>query len=300
MSNLCEEEDVLEVDKKIPGQNYVCMSFISPENVLINKDKYKYFKFIEHVLNNKDNSIIQEFKEGLINYNSISKLYDDWIYINNDKLEETFFEENKFHTSVRGVKIRGVYDTLKEAQIRAQVLQKKDKNFNVYVGQVGYWLPWDPQPDKIENQEYQEKELNDLMKNYKDNMELKEEIFEKNKLEQLEAARKKVELDKEINNQKSNSDDINKINELREIINEKDQDFKKEINETKQDESKEENSEKEKDAIFDEPDPWIQNKLRNKENAEIIKNTINEINKEYKNEDTLIDKKENEEIVEIN
>jgi hypothetical protein len=41
------------------------------------------------------------------------------------------------------LKVRGVYDTLREAQVRAKVLQRRDPNFNVFLGQVGYWLPWD-------------------------------------------------------------------------------------------------------------------------------------------------------------
>ena len=36
------------------------------------------------------------------------------------------------------------------------MLQRRDSNFNVFVGQVGYWLPWDPQAHQIENQEYLE------------------------------------------------------------------------------------------------------------------------------------------------
>ena len=32
-----EEIDFLEVDRPIPGQNYVCLSFISPEKIIENK-----------------------------------------------------------------------------------------------------------------------------------------------------------------------------------------------------------------------------------------------------------------------
>ena len=36
------EQDFLESDKQIRGQNYVCLSFISPENVLKNKEIFKF------------------------------------------------------------------------------------------------------------------------------------------------------------------------------------------------------------------------------------------------------------------
>ena len=39
------KEDFLEVDQSIPGQNYVCLSFVSPENVLNNKELYYAHKF---------------------------------------------------------------------------------------------------------------------------------------------------------------------------------------------------------------------------------------------------------------
>ena len=33
------KEDFLEVDPKIPGQNFVCLSFVSPEKVLKQKER---------------------------------------------------------------------------------------------------------------------------------------------------------------------------------------------------------------------------------------------------------------------
>ena len=38
------EQDFLEVDRAIPGQNFVCLSFISPENVLEDKNLYSLFQ----------------------------------------------------------------------------------------------------------------------------------------------------------------------------------------------------------------------------------------------------------------
>jgi len=69
-----------------------------------------------------------------------------------------------------GIKIRGSYDTHDEAAKRAKFLQKKDRNFNVFVGEVGKWLPWNPTHEHVENEVFAEKELNELMKNYKENI----------------------------------------------------------------------------------------------------------------------------------
>ncbi len=72
--------------------------------------------------------------------------------------------------SVRGLKIRGVFGTKQEADQRAEELQQLDPDFHIFVGEVGKWLPWDSDPNDVQDNRYQEKELNDLMKGYKDNL----------------------------------------------------------------------------------------------------------------------------------
>ena len=37
--------DYLEVDDAIPGQNYVCLSFLSPEELIQNKEAFNTAKF---------------------------------------------------------------------------------------------------------------------------------------------------------------------------------------------------------------------------------------------------------------
>ena len=50
------KEDFLEVDQPIPGQNSVCLSFISPEKNILQKKDFINFKYIEHLLNNETES----------------------------------------------------------------------------------------------------------------------------------------------------------------------------------------------------------------------------------------------------
>lgn len=186
-------EDFLENDNEIPGQKYCCISFISPENVLEQKQVFFVHKFLETIAKNYD-----------LDRNKIQEKYKDFLYINEEKLQSEFNEQNDFRTSVRGVKIRGSYDSLKEAEVRAKVLQRKDRNHNVFVGQVGFWLPWDPSSHRVENQEYMESELNTLVKKYKENQEKKDIHFQENidyvkeqeakKNKDIEDARKKSEI----------------------------------------------------------------------------------------------------------
>lgn len=90
--------------------------------------------------------------------------------------------------SVRGLKIRGVYATKEEADKRADELQKIDPDFDVFVGEVGKWLPWDPEPNSVEDQVYQEKELNDLMKGYKDNLDKAKKMQQQRKTDMIKSA----------------------------------------------------------------------------------------------------------------
>ena len=42
-----KKTDYLEVDEAIAGQNYVCLSFISPESLIQNKEAFKCTKFLQ-------------------------------------------------------------------------------------------------------------------------------------------------------------------------------------------------------------------------------------------------------------
>jgi hypothetical protein len=100
---------------------------------------------------------------------TIQEAYEDFLYKNGSRLEEEFYAKNNFRTSVRGLKIRGVYGNQAEAVARSKKLQRNDTIHNVFVGEVGKWLPWDPNPNAVAEQEYAEDQLNTLMKKYKEN-----------------------------------------------------------------------------------------------------------------------------------
>jgi len=117
---------------------------------------------------------------------TLNENFDDFMFKNGAKLEDDFYAKNNFRTTVRGLKIRGAYSTKEEADMRAKKLQKADPDHNIYVGQVGKWLPWDPKPSEVGEQEYAEEQLNTLMKKYKENEEQREQFTR----EQREAGRK--------------------------------------------------------------------------------------------------------------
>jgi len=167
--------DYLENDTPIPGQNYACLSFLSPEKVLKQKGLFEMYKFFQSL---HPETVTETF-------DNIQEQFEQFKDQHQTKLNKDFSSKNGFHTSIRGLKIRGVYDTLDEAQFRAKRLQNKDPNFNVFVGQVGFWLPWDPNPMDVTNQEYSNDQLNTLMKEYQKNQEKKNIFYEQNKQDMI-------------------------------------------------------------------------------------------------------------------
>ena len=194
-------EDHLEVDAPIPGQQFVCLSFVSPENVLPQKDSYFRTEFWKYLKDNND----------AIDFNVIENLedlYATFLEQAGSILEEKFHEKNNFQTSVRGLKVRGVYNTMREAEIRSQVLQKIDRHHHVFVAPVGYWLPWDPSADAIHEQVYQEEQLNELLRNYKKNEMKRDEYYAEQKNERMKQAMKENDERK-----KKNVEEVNDENE---------------------------------------------------------------------------------------
>jgi len=113
-----------------------------------------------------------------INKTNIVEAYDDFMYANKTKLEDEFYAINEFRTSIRGVKVRGVYGNPKEAELKAKKLQNKDKYHNIFMADMGKWTPWDPQPNEVVDQEYNNDQLNNLMRKYKENEDNREKFFD--------------------------------------------------------------------------------------------------------------------------
>lgn len=115
--------------------------------------------------------------------------YDDFMFKNSAKLEDQFHQANDFHTTIRGIKVRGVYGSEAEAQARAKRLQKSDPNFNIFMGAVGKWMAWDPEPSRVPNQEYANEQLNTLMSKYRDNEEARDQFYTEQKSKRIGQAR---------------------------------------------------------------------------------------------------------------
>jgi hypothetical protein len=207
MENL-DKTDYLEVDNPIPGQNYVCLSFVSPETVIMDKQLFMFNKYmsqrcaefenkLEEIVKEASDELRTSIQEKLVTelhesmkygYEAFKSKFEDFKYKYRDPLDKQFNNQCNFKTNVRGVKVRGVYDTVSEANSKAKELQRQDRSFHIFVGQVGSWLPWDPCADRVDNEEYLEEDLNTMMKKYKENEVARDMFYEDQKRDKIKAA----------------------------------------------------------------------------------------------------------------
>jgi hypothetical protein len=144
-----------------------------------------------------------------------------------DELDKKFDKENNYRTSIRGLKVRGVFNDRRDADDRAKLMREHEP-LSVYVAPVGQWLPWDPDPDAVQDSQYMLPALNELMKKYHDNVRDKNQHFEERKREMMENAnlstaekkrklllkkladRKKAQVDKELQDRQEELANIRK------------------------------------------------------------------------------------------
>jgi hypothetical protein len=212
--------DLLEEDKPIAGQKFVCVSFVSPENILKQKEVYffekflkkwdlnksmekfvQFLNFVSYKYNMSFDDLSNDFKDFIteekanLAHTSMGDEYKTFLDNNEEELEKSFNIENNFQTSTRGLKIRGTYPSMEEAELRCKMLREVDPNHDVFVGPVGLWMPWEPEAYKTGRVEYMEEELNQLMHEKKKN-----EVNAKNAFDQRVKESKQKAIDENIKN----------------------------------------------------------------------------------------------------
>ena len=232
--------DLLDEDTPINGQKFVCMSFISPEKILKRKELFFFENFIKTYDFEKNNSKYNNFFQ-YISYKHDIKMellvsdYNDFLKLENENLKKKSFslldeyknymdkyeekllndfnKDNNFETNTRGLKIRGAFDTEERCNERAKKIRKEDPYHDVFVGPVGVWIPWDPDPYKTGNVEYLEEDLQKLMfEKHKNENEANEMFKERVKQSKEDAIRENIESAKKTNNKLTQN--LNNDNEL--------------------------------------------------------------------------------------
>ena len=196
--------DVLDEDRAIANQKFACVSFVSPETTLKNREifffeqflkefelsksmeKYHQFlSFLAYKYNLSNDALLVDFKEfakdeiDTLKDTSMDSDYKNFVDAKEEQLDAEFLRAHDFQTAVRGLKVRGVYPSLEEAELRCKMLREVDPNHDVYVGPVGIWMPWEPDAYKTGRVEYMEDELNKLMQEKIKNQDFAKASFDK-------------------------------------------------------------------------------------------------------------------------
>ena len=195
--------DLLDEDKAIAGQKFVCLSFISPEKILKQKEHFYFDKFLKQFefnktmekfnqflnflsfkYNLKQDLIQDDFKEYLkeekdkLFFSTLEDDYKTFLEQREEELEKEFNEINNFQTNTRGIKDRGSFASQEEAELRCKMIREFDPNHDVYVGPVGIWVPFHPEAYRTGRVEYLEEELNKLMSEKAKNEKTAKDNFE--------------------------------------------------------------------------------------------------------------------------
>ena len=277
------KEYFLKSDMPIPTQYWALVSFVDPGKVL--EDKKLYYLWNFEKVNHGLTSSFEEFKKAFL----------DFEYANEDRIENEFERLQDFTTTKRGFKVRGVFAQGRETEMkaRAKTLRRMDPGHHIYTCQVGEWGIWDPNPDKIEEEDFLNEELNTMMQKKKEN-ELKKmaHVEEEKRLDMEHKMQKKLEdkerLKKELEQKKLEGQKLQKDgNEL---------DLRMEVVEDRKRELKEEYARRAKEELGQlleiKAENDVKNKMRWEKDKSEKKNAVNlqnlEIQKE--NEKSKIEK----------
>lgn len=197
MSTQSQKVDYLKVDEPISGQRFACVSFVEPKNadLLAKRESFFMTKFMQSFLTdyeqalkykmeNGEEKMSEDVKDNLnISYDNLSDKYELFKSLHLKKMQTDFenMDEAHMETTVRGFKVRGCYPTQAIAQQMARDYHSQEPFADVFLSQVGYWCPWNPQNVGDIEPEYDEEQLNQLVKSKMDEQAKRDLQFQERK-----------------------------------------------------------------------------------------------------------------------
>lgn len=242
LKELSSQKDIINKSSSIEKIKETLKSF--DEKIKENEEKEKAFdekiKNIKLVVDTNEEVKVENTE------NNKPVIYQGEVKRTTEKIEKQnwycisfLVEENK---SLVGIKISGCFDKEDDANNHSKALRDINDSFNVLVGELYNWHPFNPEPDSLEagESEYADNKLNETMKKKKEN-EQKAQMFHEyrkyelinknlqdslnNKITEKEEMAKKIE---NISNSEVKSSVQQKLSELEKQI-EKLESKKKEI-----------------------------------------------------------------------
>ena len=201
-----QDEDYLKEDELIPNQQFCCLSFVEPHgDTTVEKMKYIFRKYMEELFGEasekrrerlaKYMTMSPEEKKELevdVGGNLIKEEIEVWISNKMEDLTHHFKRDNPDmdRVTVRGLKVRGTFPSAKLAKKHADKLSRDDETFNIFVGEVGKWIPFNPVNVNDVKPEYFNEQLNQVVHGHMNQKELTKQHYKERK--QHMAKRNKV------------------------------------------------------------------------------------------------------------
>lgn len=178
------ETDYCDLDPELPGQNFYVVSFAEPKHETLEMlESFAFTHFLTHIDH-------ETFLDILSDPENVAKEYNLYKQTHKVAIELAFKEQHPGSWLERAFKMRGVFKTEKAAQDYAKKLGAVDKDFTMFVTQVGAWAPYNPNPIWCANYTTDNKELNAIIKGHKTEMEkARRAVVIRKELAEKEAAR---------------------------------------------------------------------------------------------------------------
>ena len=211
MTSMMTEQtvDYLREDVPIPSQKFACVSFVEPtdQELVTDQEAFIATKFLTSFL--ADHKVATEFvaTEG---EDKVTDQIREHLDLSYDNVKSSFYQFRKLHlqqlqsdfeavditregNTMRGLKVRGTFPSHSMAQQKAKELRQFEPAFDVFVTQVGFWVPFNPQNLADVDAEYDEDALNNLVKSKVEEDEKRQLAYEHRKMEMMAAAAKETE-----------------------------------------------------------------------------------------------------------
>jgi len=181
------EVDLLDVEKDIRrDQQFLVVSYIEPDPSFAALWENLCTEFF---LMQAGGKILEECVKGG-DWNFYHYKYKEFKEINYEELRKEFNERyGEEYDSIRMCKFFQAFPSLKQAQKYANELAKNNKMFDIYIQEVGKWVPFKPSPEMCKDSSYTDERMNKVMHAH---------LYHKSKAKEYMQARKQYLIEKAI------------------------------------------------------------------------------------------------------
>ena len=108
-----------------------------------------------------------------------------------------------------GFKVRAIFATMEECQDHIKTLEEFEKKIVIHIVNVGEWLIWDPDSSMLDNQQFSDPTLNNIIQEHQSQTNKVKQFKQKMEEEKMEK-----EFEDELEDDKDPDDDVIKVEEI--------------------------------------------------------------------------------------